>query len=819
MLPHDFIVVDTEGKDILREIAVVNHEGKLIYEAIVEGAVGNEDQYLNLKTLNLILEEFRELAEGKVIVCHKAAHDRSVIQKSYGFSGLQEPSCNWICTYDLAKQTYPDLGFYSLGDLSLRLHLKLYGQYFSETQAHAARYDALFTYQLYKHMTTQTDNLKQLLQPYQNPFGSSRVDNPFQTHPDLKSVSQQQYEALKSVLEEIKNDPNRQSRGVVITGEAGTGKSHLMMRLAQERLERNRLFFINHPNNPEGVLFHIYSRVLESLIERVGDTEYTQLDHLLAHFLSKIINRQNIPLPTQKEAEIIEALEGNPLEVFEKLGGEDTNRKRDFWDYIEKKVEQWWQFTYNASGLSAQVLRGILRYCRYTDPNRKLWIKRWLAGYELEPQELELVGLVDEKWDTQTTRETLGQEALVVFGKLSLLDEPLIIVFDQLESLAYEENANLLTAFGEGFRELFTHVNNSLFISIMFPESWRIFQERLDGSVIDRQGQIQLTVNSPDRVTLERLLEVQLEGLPFSANDIFTTEEKEEILNQRVIRKVINRAADYYRFKRDGIPVPSLVPTQQQQTNTQIIFEISQDLAQVSKTVEELSKKLNTLLVQKTETVTPSPLPSPQPGSVNGSQTPVVNTEVHILYDYLKAQKQALEAGYRNHDKRIITTGEDRSCLQTVLTTCHKLYGFDIDCLKIPKKKTPDNLVVIQADKRYCVAFLYETGTSFASRMKNMNQLVVGNPGTHFSLLRDPESPGVSGKVGQAELEKYNYCNHTTFVEFGMEYRVPLELFENMIIDIQNRDLEVNLNMALLEISNFMPDSWIVRLLKGERPF
>jgi len=36
---------------------------------------------------------------------------------------------------------------------------------------------------------------------------------------------------LKSILVEIKHDPNHQSKGAVVIGEAGSGKTHLMMRL------------------------------------------------------------------------------------------------------------------------------------------------------------------------------------------------------------------------------------------------------------------------------------------------------------------------------------------------------------------------------------------------------------------------------------------------------------------------------------------------------------------------------------------------------------------------------------------------------------
>ncbi len=111
-----------------------------------------------------------------------------------------------------------------------------------------------------------------------NPFSNTRVDTPFQNHTDLKEIYQDEFERLKSIITDIKDDvENHQSKGAVVTGEPGTGKTHLMMRLAKERLKNNRLLFIRQPNNINSVLYHIYSRVLESFVEKVPNSPYSCL--------------------------------------------------------------------------------------------------------------------------------------------------------------------------------------------------------------------------------------------------------------------------------------------------------------------------------------------------------------------------------------------------------------------------------------------------------------------------------------------------------------------------------------------------------------
>ena len=61
------------------------------------------------------------------------------------------------------------------------------------------------------------------------------------------------------------------------------------MRLAKELLKVNRLVFIRQPNNSDAIIYHIYSRILESLVEKVPDNNYTQLENLLANSFFKIV--------------------------------------------------------------------------------------------------------------------------------------------------------------------------------------------------------------------------------------------------------------------------------------------------------------------------------------------------------------------------------------------------------------------------------------------------------------------------------------------------------------------------------------------------
>ena len=338
MAKSDFIVIDTEGKNILHEIAIIDRWGKLIYEAFTTEYSEREEIRLNCLPLTKVIEDFSDLARNKLIVCHFARHDFRVLRNSFQAVGINWLDFRFSCTWKLAKQQFLNLSSYSLEHLSKQLNLKVRDRYFNSQQAHTARYDAEFTYQLYRKIIAQQE-LK-IVNQQPNPFGSSRVDTPFQNHPDLTSIYHQQFTTLKTIISDIKSDRNHQTKGAVVIGEPGTGKTHLMMRLANETLRDNRLLFIRQPNNPDAVIYHTYSRILESLVEKVPQSDFTQIEHLLANSFVQLIRQNTLDLPGQKEQYILEATEENSLKLYSSLGAEGTQRKREYWQYIEKRTDK-----------------------------------------------------------------------------------------------------------------------------------------------------------------------------------------------------------------------------------------------------------------------------------------------------------------------------------------------------------------------------------------------------------------------------------------------------------------------------------------------
>ncbi|MEO1670270.1 MAG: exonuclease, partial [Cyanobacteria bacterium J06631_2] len=546
----DFIVIDTEGRRELREIAILNSDGELIYEAFNRDYPEYGSQ-LAYKPLKVILTEYKAIAAQKMLVFHNAAHDLAVLQKSFSQVGLSFPKQQEVyCTLKEAQKSLVSTG-YSLEYLSKKLNLKVERQYFNHEQAHVARYDAQFTHQLY--LVLQRMNSASPIVNQANPFGSSRVDNPFQTHPDNASIYHTQYTILESVIDDIKHDPNHQSKGAVIIGQPGTGKTHLIMRLAQQRLKLNRLLFIPCPNDANTIKYHTYSSILESLNKLIPETGFNQLEYFLANTFVGIIKSTNSN--TQKIQGILNRISDNPLKLYEILGGEGTQTRRNNWDYVEKFTSDWWFKQYGAVGYAPEIIKGIVKFCRYSDPAYKQLVKKWLAAEELEPEQLSKIGL--SSWQDEISKEDFSLDAIAVLGKLSLLHEPLILVFDQLEMLGLEHNRSILLNFGETVKEIFTRVPYSFIIFNLFPHRWQQLQQTFDGSIIDRISQYQVWLEPPTKKEIEDILQLKAQAVNADLANLFTDKELQQIIgSNNSIRRVLNNAAEYFRCKYKNIPLP-----------------------------------------------------------------------------------------------------------------------------------------------------------------------------------------------------------------------------------------------------------------------
>ncbi|HLO89035.1 MAG TPA: exonuclease domain-containing protein [Nostocaceae cyanobacterium] len=799
----DFVVLDTEGNPNLSELALVNSQGVVIYEGFCEQP-NTHQNFSNVKNLKTLLLEFLTIVQGKKIVCHYAEHDIDVLKRSFRQVGLTWPNLQFECTWNLAKNYWQGLESYSLEYLSKYFNFRVNNRYFIPNMAHTARYDAEFTYHLYRKI--MLEQLKQ--QP--NPFGSSRVDTPFQNHPDYLDTYHREFMILKTVLDNIKLDANHQSKGAVVIGEPGSGKTHIMMRLANERLKNNRLLFIRQPNNAQSILYHIYSRILESLVEKVG--HLSQLDYLIIRSFRRILSDPNRVL-SKKDSEILKALENLENNNINALGAEDTQTKRECWQYIEKRINEWWMNNYAAGGFALSIIKGMIKYCSYTDYQRKYITTRWLAGNILSDEEVERVGLPN--WGEEMSQEAFSLEAISVLGKLSILDQPLIIIFDQLEALGYSHNKEILLNFGEAVKEIFTHVPNSFIILNLFPDRWEHFKETFDYAVIGRISQYQIYLRKPTETEITAILKVKLQNLNISLEQLFNPEDLADILKQKSIRHILNRAADYYNYRVLGIPLTiDKIPIYQFDNNDQIKQQLEilqpqpQPQPQPQQTsTEALIIKVLTQLIQAIQSpgsidliklhaklaTSPPPIDSPlqnEPTKVI-IEPPIEPPVIKFLREY----KEELENKYAN--QAIITDSDDIGKIKQIAEALNNIKPVQLTQYRLGKNVLPEHIVVENSTQNYVIAFLQISGTAFTHRIGNFNELVKIYPRSKFYLLRDERLPEITGKVGKEYIKQLQNSANGKFILLNKQDRILLDLIYELIVSIYNRDLDVDLESAL----------------------
>jgi hypothetical protein len=840
-MPSSFLVIDTEGAPILREVAVYDSRGELLLEAHTSE---QGDMYHNsdlVRPLPDLLKELRSLFRGHCLVAHNASHDSTVLADSFKACGLIPPVLEWHCTVTMAQSLHPALDSYALGALCDRLGVS--SEPFSPDAAHQAAYDARFTYLLYRHL--QRDQLSRRLALTANPFSSSRVDTPFQAFADDRLVNQAPFQRLAAVLKSVAADGNRQSQGAVLVGEPGAGKTHLVMRLAQEVLQNNRLLFIRQPTQAASVLFHIYSRTLESLAERVGDGPHSQLDLLLIRSIRTIFAQMSSS--TERDREILAALNSEDLS---RLGQEGSDARRQRWERIEVVLLRWWADHHAAAGFGRQILQGLLRFCRYSEPRRRESCRRWLATGEHEPVDRELEGL--SPWNDEQLREEFSLQALRVIGLLCCLDQPLILVFDQLEGLWLEGNREVLLRFGEVIKELFTHLPHALVLVTLFPDRWQQFQNDFDGSITGRVAQhvIQLEQPRPDQI--EEILDLRLESLGTSARELFSSEELTAIARQPSIRSCINRAGAFYEHRVRGVPLPPPPPPPPPAAAVaygadglalhQRLLSLEQVLRQIVQRLDHL-EGLNTAAVAATVPGLP-PLAEPDhepealPEASASLEAPTSaertlpghsdRVDPNGMNDELNAH-EALFLRYRDSIRetlikrwecsQIVDDSDDAGKLRQICTAYQQLRSFKVSVLRLGNKRVPDNVLIEGQGSSRCIAFLHvANANSITARLTNLNQLVMRHRQTQFFLMRDRFAPVIRSKGGMAAMEAFRNGTgdgrkRTHWRPLDHDNRVALEFAHQLVSDSVNRELDLPLTAALELLARHEPDSWVVKLL------
>lgn len=325
-----------------------------------------------------------------------------------------------------------------------------------------------------------------------NPFATDRVTEPFGYQwTDVADLNQRAFEAIAQEITFVRDSGH--CRGVLVLGEAGSGKTHLLSRVHALLSEQTYLIFVPRPTNPESMFATIWAHMFSSLNRIPKGSTSTQGETLLregfAHLIERSLQEDHSLAQTTKviwQRFIKQLREGGSVQKVEAA----RNRIREsFRDYHSPR-----------SSLEDSFVQALFNYLVYEDKARRRFLFEYLTKYEVDDQICSQIGL--RPWielsedsnhnDVVKRREDWALAGCRVVSELASYGAPLTLAFDQLEGM--RDRLELTRAWGDALREIMDQGRNLVVVCCVFPSLWREWFTKpsatgfspLDESVIQR---------------------------------------------------------------------------------------------------------------------------------------------------------------------------------------------------------------------------------------------------------------------------------------------------------------------------------------------
>lgn len=583
-----------------------------------------------------------------------------------------------------------------------------------------------------------------------------RVDTPWNDVPDLAEHNAKAYRKLERTLRSIRRQNESLSAnalpvpapslGILILGESGTGKTHLLMRVAKNLSDKNHILFVRKPNSIDTLCQHIWQEIVSSLSENLPNTQHqqSQLDDLLAHVFCKVLipefqnDIKNQTGVAQRE-KWISSLNSNPFNLFRMLGTEEQ-RTRNM-RAIRNRTLRYLQI--NQPKVDQKIAHALITYCFTVEEDRKRLLLTWLAGEDISDDDAKKIGLpatwieIDEtsnQTSIQQQREELALKAIRSIGILSTYYQPLILAFDQLEGLY--ENEPLTRRFGDVTREIFTMAPNLLIVTCAFPSRWSDwFLPKLDTSASDRIANsiIELEKLSAENAVplLKKLLESTTARLQLPTSIFPYTEQDVATISAKATspRMFIKEAKEWFEAWLDGD---------------------DPDQGEPIISVESARRVIEAFY-----------------GQVFSEQDAAYTKAIPVERDLFERIENVVRTVLNHSDQKFTFTQ----------ATCDKYV-------------MPPNFIVKSDDTAVCIAVMNGIGNSFAARLRNLRKTF--EEGAQFDnliIIRDRRCKSLGAK-GQQYLTETRKQGASYFL-INRDEMVTIDTLYECLVAIEEHDLLV----------------------------
>jgi Cdc6-like AAA superfamily ATPase len=351
--------------------------------------------------------------------------------------------------------------------------------------------------------------IKQSLNPFDN-FAARNFWEEQELPPTVESIHQKQLTQIKSVIAQISQD--HQTRSLILYGDPGTGKTHFMGQLKQQLNDQAFFVYIDPFPQSDHIWRHILRHTVDSLVNAPAGHVDSQLILWLKSFLSSI--RGGLKSEQQSLIDTIKNFFGN------------TNGLRDrqfFIDILKKTI--------GTTGIyNANEFFGVLY--DLTNPDLYSLACEWLKGDDLDEESLKKLRVKQSIDDEDKARGILGN-----FSKISAKTQPIVLCFDQLDSIARlpDGSIDLQALFNVNSTIYNGNWKGFLIIISIRTETWNINYKRIQPSDLDRASiripLKRITLEEAEALLATRLYPLHNQAYPKRVSPIYP-------LNQQVLEKV-----------------------------------------------------------------------------------------------------------------------------------------------------------------------------------------------------------------------------------------------------------------------------------------
>jgi hypothetical protein len=295
-----------------------------------------------------------------------------------------------------------------------------------------------------------------------NPFAVNRVDSAWDPDSiDVEAINRTAFKRCAEAIELVRN--TGYCRGVLLSGERGSGKTHLMQRLRChiQRDGRDCFIYIPPVSGPDRFFRDVLQHMVKDLVGSRPGSLSSQIETVLVR-------------------DLLETREKLPAAVF----WADVRKRNPPGEALYAWLDGPMQRLCGRLELDPEVTQ-VLRH--YLAEHRRFDAYRWLLGNSVPEAVVERLGV------SRTIEEDADAlHVLVALSRLAGRSSVLVLAFDQLEGLQVDaRDQQGLRAFAAGLAMLFVECRNIAAISCVQT----YFKQDLEGAVppahMDRLGQDQ----------------------------------------------------------------------------------------------------------------------------------------------------------------------------------------------------------------------------------------------------------------------------------------------------------------------------------------